>query len=106
MAKITYIEFNGTAHAIDVPSGLSVMEGAIKNMVPGIDADCGGACACATCHVYVDPAWAETVGGPSEMEQTMLDFAEDVEDNSRLSCQITVTDALDGLIVRLPKSQH
>ncbi|MFZ1989093.1 MAG: 2Fe-2S iron-sulfur cluster-binding protein [Alphaproteobacteria bacterium] len=106
MAKITYIEFNGTAHAIDVPSGLSVMEGAIKNMVPGIDADCGGACACATCHVYVDPAWTETVGGPSEMEQTMLDFAEDVEDNSRLSCQITVTDALDGLIVRLPKSQH
>ena len=106
MAKITYIEFNGTAHKIDVPSGLSVMEGAIKNMVPGIDADCGGACACATCHVYVDPEWTETVGGPSEMEQTMLDFAEDVEDNSRLSCQITVTDALDGLIVRLPKSQH
>jgi len=106
MAKITYIEFNGTAHEIDVPSGLSVMEGAIKNMVPGIDADCGGACACATCHVYVDAAWTETVGGPSEMEQTMLDFAENVEDNSRLSCQITVTDALDGLIVRLPKSQH
>jgi len=106
MAKITYIEFNETTHTIDVPSGLSVMEGAIKNMVPGIDADCGGACACATCHVYVDPEWTETVGGPSEMEQTMLDFAEDVEDNSRLSCQITVTDALDGLIVRLPKSQH
>ena len=106
MAKITYIEFNGTSHTIDVPAGLSVMEGAIKNMIPGIDADCGGACACATCHVYVDAAWTETVGGPSEMEQTMLDFAENVEDSSRLSCQITVTDALDGLIVRMPKSQH
>jgi len=106
MAKITYIEFNGTSHTIDVPNGLSVMEGAIKNMIPGIDADCGGACACATCHVYVDSAWTETVGGPSEMEQTMLDFAENVEDSSRLSCQITVTDALDGLIVKMPKSQH
>ena len=106
MAKITYIEFNGTPHTADVPNGLSVMEGAIKNMIPGIDADCGGACACATCHVYVDPEWTATVGGPSEMEQTMLDFAENVEDNSRLSCQITVSDDLDGLVVRLPKSQH
>ena len=106
MAKITYIEFNGTQHTIDVPAGLSVMEGAIKNMIPGIDADCGGACACATCHVYVDDAWTAVVGGPSEMEQTMLDFAENVEDSSRLSCQITVTDALDGLIVKMPKSQH
>jgi len=106
MAKITYIEFNGAPHTVDVSNGLSVMEGAIKNMIPGIDADCGGACACATCHVYVDPAWTAVVGGPSEMEQTMLDFAENVEDNSRLSCQITVTDALDGLVVRMPKSQH
>ena len=106
MAKITYIQFDGTPHAVDVPTGLSVMEGAIKNMIPGIDADCGGACACATCHVYVDAAWTAKVGGPSEMEQTMLDFAENVEDNSRLSCQITVSDNLDGLIVRMPKSQH
>jgi 2Fe-2S ferredoxin len=106
MAKITDIEFNGTSHTADVSAGLSVMEGAIKNMIPGIDADCGGACACATCHVYVDLAWTAVVGGPSEMEQTMLDFAEGVEDNSRLSCQITVTDALDGLVVKLPKSQH
>ena len=106
MPKIKYIEHNGKEHTADVPEGWSVMEGAVKNMIPGIDADCGGACACATCHVYVDPKWTETVGGPSEMEQTMLDFAENVEDSSRLSCQITVTDALDGLIVRMPKSQH
>jgi 2Fe-2S ferredoxin len=106
MAKITYIEFDGKEHTVDVADGLSVMEGAIKNMIPGIDADCGGACACATCHVYVEQPWMEKVGGPSEMEETMLDFAENVEDNSRLSCQIQVGDELDGLIVRLPKSQH
>lgn len=106
MAKIKYIEFDGTEHTADVADGLSVMEGAIKNMIPGIDADCGGACACATCHVYVDAKWTAIVGGPSEMEQTMLDFAENVEDNSRLSCQITVSDQLEGLIVRMPKSQH
>src|SRR3569832_2907994 len=76
MAKITYIEFNGTEHTIEVRNGLSVMEGAVKNNVPGIDADCGGACACATCHVYVDEAWRDKVGGPSAMEESMLDFAE------------------------------
>src|ERR1700710_2619904 len=106
MAKITYIEFNGTEHPIEVKPGLSVMEGAIRNNVPGIDADCGGACACATCHVYVDEAWREKTGKPSAMEESMLDFAEDVEPNSRLSCQIKVTDALDGLVVRLPESQR
>jgi 2Fe-2S ferredoxin len=74
--------------------------------VPGIDADCGGACACATCHVYVDAAWADKVGAPTAMEESMLDFAENVEPNSRLSCQIKVSDALDGLIVRMPESQH
>jgi 2Fe-2S ferredoxin len=105
MAKITYIEFGGAEHAVDVPKGSSVMEGAIKNMIPGIDADCGGACACATCHVYVDPAWTEKVGGPSSMEQSMLDFADDVRENSRLSCQIQVTDELDGLVVRMPETQ-
>jgi len=105
MAKITYIEFSGAEHVADVPKGSSVMEGAIKNMIPGIDADCGGACACATCHVYVDPAWTEKVGKPSSMEQSMLDFADEVKDNSRLSCQIPVTDELDGLVVRLPASQ-
>ena len=106
MAKITYIEHDGTEHTVDVANGLSVMEGAIKNSVPGIDADCGGACACATCHVYVDPEWVSKTGTKEDMEQTMLDFAVDVEETSRLSCQIEVSDELDGLIVRLPQSQH
>ena len=106
MPKITYVEFNGTEHTVDVRSGLTVMEGAIKNNVPGIDADCGGACACATCHVYVDEAWREKTGKASAMEESMLDFAQNVEPNSRLSCQIKVTDALDGLIVRMPEEQH
>ncbi len=106
MAKITYIEHDGTEHTIDVANGLSVMEGAIKNSIPGIDADCGGACACATCHVYVDPEWVEKTGTKEDMEQTMLDFAVDVEETSRLSCQIEVSDELDGLVVRLPQSQH
>ncbi|WP_409019614.1 2Fe-2S iron-sulfur cluster-binding protein [Brevundimonas vesicularis] len=106
MAKITYIEFNGTEHTVEVRNGLSVMEGAIRNNVPGIDADCGGACACATCHVYVDENFQDVTGRPSAMEESMLDFAENVEPNSRLSCQIRVSDDLDGLIVRLPESQH
>lgn len=106
MAKITYIEHDGRKHAVEVKAGLSVMEGAIRNNVPGIDADCGGACACATCHVYVDEAWREATGTPSAMEESMLDFAEEVEANSRLSCQIRVSDALNGLIVRLPENQH
>lgn len=105
MPKITYIEHNGTEHVIDVPNGLSVMEGAVRNLVPGIDADCGGACACATCHVYVDAAWVEKTGTRETMEDSMLDFAEDVQDNSRLSCQIKVSDALDGLVVRMPEHQ-
>ena len=106
MAKITYIEFNGTEHVVDVKPGLSVMEGAVKNNIPGIDADCGGACACATCHVYVDEAWRDKTGTQSAMEESMLDFAENVEPNSRLSCQIKVSEDLDGLIVRMPQSQH
>lgn len=106
MAKITYIEHSGAEHIVDVKPGLSVMEGAVRNNVPGIDADCGGACACATCHVYVDDAWREATGKQSAMEESMLDFAEEVEPNSRLSCQIRVTEALDGLIVRLPENQH
>ncbi len=106
MPKITYIEHNGSEHVIDVKNGLSVMEGAVKNNIPGIDADCGGACACATCHVYVDAAWADKVGAKSAMEESMLDFAENVEATSRLSCQIKVTEQLDGLIVRMPESQH
>jgi 2Fe-2S ferredoxin len=106
MAKITYVEFDGTEHTVDVKPGLSVMEGALKNGIPGIDADCGGACACATCHVYVDPAWQAATGERSDMEESMLDFADAVKDTSRLSCQIKVTDALDGLIVRMPEHQH
>jgi ferredoxin, 2Fe-2S len=106
MAKITYIEHDGTEHVVDVKPGQSVMEGAVKHNIPGIDADCGGACACATCHVYVDPAWLSKTGEKSSMEESMLDFAESVEDNSRLSCQIKVTDDLDGLVVRMPESQH
>ena len=106
MAKITYIEHDGTTHEVEVKPGLSVMEGAIKNNVPGIDADCGGACACATCHVYVDPAWQGKTGERNAMEESMLDFADNVEDNSRLSCQIKVTEELDGLVVRMPESQH
>lgn len=106
MAKITYVEHDGTEHTIEVKNGMSVMEGAIKNNVPGIDADCGGACACATCHVYVDAAWQGKTGEKSAMEESMLDFAENVEENSRLSCQIKVSDDLDGLVVRMPESQH
>jgi ferredoxin, 2Fe-2S len=106
MAKITYIEHDGTEHAVEVKTGLSVMEGAVKNNIPGIDADCGGACACATCHVYVDPGWLDKTGERSAMEESMLDFAEGVEENSRLSCQIKVSDALDGLVVTMPESQH
>ena len=106
MARITYIAHDGTERTIDVKSGWTVMEGAVKNNVPGIDADCGGACACATCHVYVDEAWIDKVGPASAMEESMLDFAEEVRPTSRLSCQIKVTDELDGLKVSTPESQH
>jgi len=105
MPKITYVESSGTKHEIDVDNGMSVMEGAIKHSVPGIDADCGGACACATCHVYVRKEWLEKLGKRESMEEDMLDFAFDVRDNSRLSCQIKVSDALDGLTVDLPQKQ-
>ena len=106
MAKITYIEHDGAEHVVDVKPGLSVMEGAVRNNIPGIDADCGGACACATCHVHVDPEWFDRTGERSVMEESMLDFAENVTETSRLSCQIQVRDELDGLIVRMPESQH
>ncbi|MBV9992951.1 MAG: 2Fe-2S iron-sulfur cluster binding domain-containing protein [Alphaproteobacteria bacterium] len=106
MPKIKYVEHNGKEHEVEVPTGWSVMEGAVKNLIPGIDADCGGACACATCHVYVDQAWLGKLDPKSDMEETMLDFAQELEPNSRLSCQIKVTPELDGLVVRTPKSQH
>ena len=106
MAKITYIEYDGTEHAIDVKTGLSVMEGAVKNNMPGIDADCGGACACATCHVYVDEAWRDKTGEPLGHGGVHARLRRERRANSRLSCQIKVTDALDGLVVRMPESQH
>lgn len=106
MTKITYIEFSGTEHVIDVANGMTVMEGARDNNVPGIEADCGGACACSTCHVYLDAAWVDKVPAKDAMEEDMLDFAwEPKPDTSRLSCQMKVTDALDGLIVHLPEKQ-
>jgi 2Fe-2S ferredoxin len=105
MPKITYIEHAGREHVVEVPVGLSVMEGAVKNAIPGIDADCGGACACSTCHVYVDPAWVDKLPPRESMEEDMLDFAYEPKANSRLTCQIKVTPALDGLIVRMPEKQ-
>jgi 2Fe-2S ferredoxin len=105
MAKITFIQPDGTEQVVEAENGNTVMEVAKKNLVEGIEAECGGACACATCHVFVDEAWREKTGGPSEMEEDMLDFAFDVRPSSRLSCQIKVTDTLDGLIVRVPEKQ-
>ena len=105
MAKITYIDAAGAVRTVDGDIGSTVMETAIKNGVPGIEAECGGACACSTCHVYVDEAWREKTGEPSPMEEDMLDFAFDVKPNSRLSCQIKVTEALDGLVVTTPERQ-
>jgi 2Fe-2S ferredoxin len=106
MAKITYIEHDGKEHVVEVPAGWSLMEGAVRNRLSGIDADCGGACACATCHVYVDPAWIVALPPKSEMEEAMLDFALVTAPNSRLSCQIRVTSEMEGLILRMPVSQH
>jgi 2Fe-2S ferredoxin len=104
--KITYVAHDGVEHKVDVPLGWSVMEGAVRQRVPGIDADCGGACACATCHVYVDPAWGAALPPKSEMEETMLDFALARKPESRLSCQLRATSDMEGLILRLPVSQH
>ena len=106
MVKITYVEFNGTEHPIDVPNGLTVMEGARDNNIPGIEADCGGACACSTCHVYVDPSWTDKLPPKDDMEEDMLDFAYSPDQiTSRLTCQIEVTDDLEGLIVRMAEKQ-
>ena len=105
MPKVIYIEHNGKEHVIEVEKGLSIMEGAIQNGVPGIDADCGGACACATCHVYVDERWIDKLEQQSESEKDMLDFAFEVKENSRLSCQITVSDELEGLVIQMPEKQ-
>ena len=105
MAKITYIEHNGTNHTVDVQNGLTVMEGAVQNNIPGIDADCGGSMACATCHVYVQEDWFDKINKKSEGEDDMLDQAYEPKKNSRLSCQIIVSDDLDGLVVDMPEKQ-
>lgn len=105
MPKLTFIDFSGTARTVEAETGSTVMETAVKNAVPGIEAECGGACACATCHVYVEESWLEKTGGASPMEEDMLDFGFDVRPNSRLSCQIKVTDELDGLVVNTPERQ-
>ncbi len=105
MAKITYIAFDGTRFDVEAQNGSTVMENALRNSVPGVEAECGGACACATCHVYVDEAWTDIVGPPEAMEEDMLDFAWEPQANSRLSCQIVVSDELDGLVVRVPERQ-
>ena len=105
MPKITYIEHNGKSHTLDVENGLTVMEGAIQNNIPGIDADCGGGCACATCHVYVDEKWSAKIPKKESAEQDMLDVAFEPNKFSRLSCQISITDELDGLVVKMPSKQ-
>jgi len=105
MPKITYIEHNKKSHTVDVSNDLTVMEGAIQNNIPGIEADCGGACACATCHVYVDEKWFDKIPQKEDAEQDMLDMAIEPNKFSRLSCQITVNDKLDGLVVKMPSKQ-
>ena len=105
MVKITFVDSSGKARIVEAEPGATVMETAIKHGVPGIEAECGGACACATCHVYVDEAWREKTGPPSPMEEDMLDFAYGVQPNSRLSCQIKVSEEFDGLTVRTPDRQ-
>ena len=105
MTRITFIEHNGTERTVEAENGLSVMETAIDNGVPGIDADCGGGCSCATCHVFVDPGWLDKVGPPNDNEDAMLSVSNDRRDNSRLACQIKIHDELDGLIVTTPEFQ-
>lgn len=105
MVKITFVQPDGEAQSVEAQEGLTVMEAAKMADVPGIEAECGGACACATCHVYVDAAWRDKAGAPSDMEEDMLDFAFDVREESRLSCQIKVAAGLDGLVLRIPAKQ-
>ena len=105
MPKITYIGHNGKSHLIDAPNGLSVMEGALQNNVPGIEAECGGGMACATCHVYVKEHWFNKLSLKQDGEEDMLDMAFEPKKNSRLSCQIVISDELDGLVVNIPKKQ-
>ena len=106
MPELTFIAHNGTRHSVQVVAGTTLMRAAVDNNVPGIDADCGGQCACATCHVFVEAPWAALTGARTASEEEMLNFTAELRDSSRLACQITVTDALDGLEVTLPNGQH
>jgi ferredoxin, 2Fe-2S len=105
MARVTYIEFSGSEHVVEAAAGQSVMEAAVKNGVPGIDALCGGVMACGTCHVFVEPTWLGKLPETSAFEETMLGFSVNTQASSRLACQLKVTEALDGLVVRMPESQ-
>lgn len=105
MTRIVFVAHDGERFEVEAEDGLSVMEVAVRNSVPGIVAECGGACSCATCHVYVDERWLDRVGGADAMERDMLDFAKEPHGNSRLSCQVRVSGALDGLVVTLPQTQ-
>jgi ferredoxin, 2Fe-2S len=106
MPKITFVSAHGTSHQVEAPSGTSLMQAATDNGVPGIDGDCGGNCACATCHIYVDPAWSERTGMRTPTEDDMLNLVSEIRSNSRLACRITIDDSLDGLVIGLPESQH
>lgn len=105
MPKVTFIEHGGAVHTIETTGGQSLMQVAMSNRVPGIIADCGGSCSCATCHVYVDPQWAEKIPAPTSAEKDMIECALHVQENSRLSCQIELGEATDGIVIRLPESQ-
>lgn len=105
MTKISFVEHDGTRHEVETEAGSTIMEAALRNNVPGIVAECGGACTCATCHCYIDDKWVEAVGAPSAMEEDMLDFAYDVKESSRLSCQVKISEPLEGLIVHIPERQ-
>lgn len=106
MPKVTFVEFDGTRHEVEARPGDTLMTTAFRNMVPGIDADCGGGCSCGTCHVFVDASWQQQVGPPQPMEEPMLDLNPARDERSRLSCQIEVDDSLDGLVVYLPEHQY
>ena len=106
MPKVTFISHAGKSTTVDVPEGTTVMRAAVDNGVAGIDGDCGGQCACATCHVFIEPEWQAMTGSRTESESAMLEFADGTQPNSRLGCQIPVTAALDGLTVRMPEGQH
>jgi ferredoxin, 2Fe-2S len=106
MSKVTFIESSGKQHVVDLQPGDSVMQGAVTNGVSGIAAICGGACSCATCHVYIDEAWRSRTGARNDLEESMLEMADDVQPNSRLACQIKMTEELDGLVVHIPNGDY